>query len=127
MVKFFALTFSLRTKATDLLVRRKRFPLQKLKPRILSVIYFDLFNRSTSDWFKTTKHCHKLLIELYQIEKFFQMQLALDYPPLILFRPLYLVLNFCMYIFSLCFLNSGFVLNTFSSTVILMLCTLWPF
>ena len=33
----------------DLLVKKKRFPLSKTKPKILSVIYFGLFIRPTSD------------------------------------------------------------------------------
>ena len=33
-----------------LLVLGKRFPLQKLKSRIQTVIYFDLFMRPTSEW-----------------------------------------------------------------------------
>ena len=33
-------------------VKSTRFPLQKITPRILSVIYFDFFIKSTSDWFK---------------------------------------------------------------------------
>ena len=54
------------------------------------------------------------------------MQLAFVNPPLILFSPLYLVLNFCIYILSLCFLKCGARLNTFSITVICMVLILCP-
>ena len=56
------------------------------------------------------------------------MQLAFVHPPLILFSPLYLVLNFCIYILSLCFLKRGSWLNTSSMSVIciiLIFCPLW--
>ena len=69
---------------------------------------------------------------LDQIEKRFIKQKFLDairnlQPPLSLFKPLYLVLNFCMNIFSRCFLNFGSWLKIFSIIEISMSLEQCPF
>ena len=66
---------------------------------------------------------------LYQNEqtKFFQKSCNSQFqPPLILLRPLYLVLNWLIHIFSLCFLYWGFWLKTFSMMVSVISLTLCP-
>ena len=54
------------------------------------------------------------------------LQFANFQPPLILLRPLYLVLKRLIHIFSLCFLYCGFWLNIFSITVTVMSLKLCP-
>ena len=80
-----------------------------------SVIYFDILIISTSDCDEKVrtlidnwKLCTKKKINLKK-----QMQLAL-FSQVFWFMPLYFVLNFWMYIFSLCFLNWSLLLCTFS-------------
>ena len=67
---------------------------------------------------KTTKN---------KAKNFFRLQFASFYPPFILLSPLYLVLNFLIYIFSLSFLNCGSSVNNFSMIVISISLTECPF
>ena len=56
---------------------KKETPTSKIKPRIQSVIYFELFINSTSDWIKTKSHC-QIKVLLYQNEKYSFLNVAIS-------------------------------------------------
>ena len=77
------------------------------------------------------QHPHQTVIGLWELFEYinfsvpkwiFFKKVAIS----ILFMPLYLELNFEIYIFSLCFLNKMLLLCNFSTIVIFMSLWLWP-